>query len=91
MGTTTQSGSRAWEPDPDETVAISASEAGQLPLDETAAADQAALAAFAEAWSRGPVPDDPESAELDATVPREDTTPDQPRARSAAQAHGLPP
>jgi hypothetical protein len=54
MPTTTHSESRAWEPDPDDGVDAPVSAASGA--DATAAADQAALAAFAEEWSRSTEP-----------------------------------
>lgn len=91
MATTTQSGSRAWEPEPDETVASGAPEADPESSDETAAADQAAMAAFAAAWSRGPDLDEPDADQIGTSEPR-DRVPHQDRDRTRATLHqsGVP-
>jgi hypothetical protein len=61
MATSTRSGSRAWEPEPAEGVDPAAIEAPSA--SDTAEADQAAMAAFAAAWTRA----SEESGELAST------------------------
>lgn len=74
MPTTTHSESRAWEPEPDDGVDSSASSA--TGSDATAAADQVALAAFAEAWSRS-------TDSSESTGPADHVSVDEPEQRVA--------
>lgn len=86
MAATTQSESRAWEPESDENVASSEpGTAAPDPGEETTAADQAALEAFAAAWTR----DDPgatDVADVDQSTPQAAASADRPRTTKAAPA-----